>query len=107
MRFDVTMKFDASRKDGVIGIALTSTGGAYGFATAVMQVIDPATLGLTSSILLIVAAILFGAGAISLVLNSKEIGDNAAVDASTSFLIQAIFILSMFLVVLGGIFVAL
>jgi len=30
------MKFDASRKDGVIGIALTSTGGAYGFATAVM-----------------------------------------------------------------------
>ena len=101
------MKFDASRKDGVIGIALTSIGGAYGFATAVMQVIDPATLGLTSSILLIVAAILFGIGAISLVLNSKEIGDNVAVDAGTSFLIQAIFILSMFLVVLGSIFVAL
>lgn len=100
------MKFDASRSNGVIGIALTSVGGGYGFATALMQLIDPAGLGLTSSIMLIVAAILFGIGAISLVMNSKEIGDKA-VDEGSSFLIQGIFLLSMFLVVLGGIFVTL
>ena len=100
------MKFDGSRKDGVIGISLTSMGGVLGFATIMMQIIDPGTLALTSSIILIVAAVLFGIGAISLVLNSKEIGDKA-VDKGSSFLIQAIFILSMFIVVIGGIFVAL
>ncbi len=101
------MKFDGSRKDGVIGISLTSMGAALGFATIMMQIIDPVTLGETSSIVLIVSAVLFGIGAISLVLNSKEIGDKATVDEGSSFLIQAIFILSMFLVVIGGIFVAL
>ncbi len=100
------MKFDGSRKDGVIGISLTSMGAALGFTTIMLQIIDPASLGETSSIILIVAAVLFGIGAISLVLNSKEIGDKA-VDEGSSFLIQAIFILSMFLVVIGGIFVAL
>lgn len=100
------MKFDGSRKDGVIGIAFTSMGGVLGFATILMQIIDPVTLALTSSIILIVSAVLFGIGAISLMLNSKEIGDKA-VDEGSSFLIQAIFILSMFLVVLGGIFVTL
>ena len=100
------MKFDGSRKDGVIGISLTSMGGILGFTTVLLQIVDPVGLGLTSSIILIVSAILFGIGAIYLVLNSKEIGDKA-VDAGSSFLIQAIFILSMFIVVLGGIFVAL
>ena len=101
------MKFDGSRKNGVIGISLTSIGGAYGFATSLMQIIDPVALNLTSSIVLIVAAISFGIGAIALVLNSKEIGDQTSVDEGASFLIQAIFILSMFLVVLGGILVTL
>ena len=94
------MKFDGSRKDGVIGISLTSMGAALGFATIMFQIIDPVTLGETSSIVLIVSAVLFGIGAISLVLNYKEIGDNA-VDVGSSFLIQAIFILSMFIVVIG------
>lgn len=100
------MKFDGNRKDGVIGISFTSMGAALGFATIMFQIIDPVTLGLTSSIVLIVSAVLFGIGAISLVLNSKEIGDKV-VDEGASFLIQAIFILSMFIVVIGGIFVAL
>ena len=100
------MKFDGSRKDGVIGISLTSIGGVLGFATALMQIIDPGTLGMTSSIILIVGAIAFGIGAIALVLNSKEIGDKT-VDSGSSFLIQAIFLISMALIVLGGILVTL
>ena len=100
------MKFDGSRKDGVIGISLTSIGGVLGFTTALMQIIDPGTLNETSSIVLIVGAIAFGIGAIALVLNSKEVGDQT-VDEGSSFLIQAIFILSMFLIVLVGILVTL
>ncbi len=101
------MKFDGNRKDGVIGIALTAVGGTMGLTTSLMQIIDPGALEVASSIVLIVAAIAFGIGAIALVLNSKGIEDPASVDEGASFLIQGIFILSMFLVVLGGILVTL
>ncbi len=100
------MKFDGSRSNGVIGISLTSVGGTMGLTTTLMQIIDPGALEVASSIVLIVAAIAFGIGAIALVLNSKEVGDQI-VNTGSSSLIQGIFILSMFLVVLGGILVTL
>lgn len=100
------MKFDTSRSDGVIGIALLSAGAAYAFAVILMQIIDPVPLEIPSAILLIVAALFFGAGAIALVMNSKAIGD-AQVDPSSSMLAQAIFLIAMALVVVAGIFVTL
>lgn len=100
------MKFDTSTSNGVIGIALLSVGGAYGFAVALMQILDPVGLGLTSSIMLIVAAISFGIGAIMLVMKAQAT-EGVTVDPGSSQLALGIFLLSMFLVVIGGILVTL
>ena len=101
------MKFDTSNQNGVIGLMMASIGGAYSFAVILMQIIDPVTLGLTSAIMLIVAALLYGAGAIMLVQNSKLAEQSTTIDISASNLVQLVFLLSMFLVVIAGIFVAL
>jgi hypothetical protein len=106
MEIKKQMKFDTSRSDGVMGVSLLSVSGAYGFAVILMQIIDPVAMGLVSAIMLIVGAIIFGIGAILLVMNGQATGD-IQVNPGSSMLAQGIFLLCMFLIVIGGIFVAL
>ena len=100
------MKFDTSNQNGLLAAILISIGGAYSFAVILMQIIDPFALAVTSAIMLIVGSLLYGVGAIMLIQNSKLAQQSTTLDMASSNLTQLVFLISLFLVVIAGIFVA-
>ena len=102
------MLFNGNNQNTVVGLTLCGMSLSLSIAIVIMDIINEAALALPTSIMLIVGSILFGIGTVLLMLNSREVGgDSSKVDISASNMIQYVFLGSMFLLVLAGIFVTL
>lgn len=87
------MKFDTTRSDSIFGIYLNGSSFALSIASAMIMIIDP-SIALASNIILIVSALVFLLGVILIMMNSREVGDKPVND-SASFLVTALFLVTM------------